>query len=210
MKRGLLILSMVFIVTLNYGQWTKTYFVDDFGDKTKKAYISQQCSGTFSNSATSGAELTALVIVSYNNYNDTIPMFRIDLFEYGKGPAIRVGGSHCLKVKTSSDSIVHQFRFYFTGLTLIKKVEPAIDTRRKTKREKEIERLEKELHESNKNLGVLDNEDGIVLLELLKNDTLPLKINLRVNLTSSYDGTCSYYNFIINPIGFAEAFNSLK
>lgn len=39
--------------------WSSEYYTDDFGDSTSKSYIRGVFEGTFSNSATSGSDLTA-------------------------------------------------------------------------------------------------------------------------------------------------------
>lgn len=43
--------------------WVKDYYVDDFGDKTKSAYVRGEFKGTFSNSATSGSNLTVYIFL---------------------------------------------------------------------------------------------------------------------------------------------------
>lgn len=59
-------------------QWEVRYYLDEFNNPTDKQYIinKNNFSGTFSNSATTGAKLNAAVYVEYN-------MVSISLLEYG-------------------------------------------------------------------------------------------------------------------------------
>ncbi len=101
-------LLLFFIFSINsYGQWSFQYYVDEFGDKTNESYISYtDYNGTFSNSATSGSKLITKLIVSYS-IGDTIPTFRFDLYEYGRGPSVgkQIGEStYTLNIKLSNST----------------------------------------------------------------------------------------------------------
>ena len=65
--------------------WSSEYYTDDFGDSTSKSYIRGVFEGTFSNSATSGSDLTACLFLDRNLTGATgdLDMFRIRLLEYG-------------------------------------------------------------------------------------------------------------------------------
>lgn len=63
----------------NTGIWEVRYYVDEFGDETDQGYVSTKelLSGTFSNSATTNAELIANFLISDST------SVSISLFEYG-------------------------------------------------------------------------------------------------------------------------------
>lgn len=91
----------------SFGQWSFKYYVDDFGDKTNESYISYtDYNGVFSNSATSGSKLIVNLLVSYSN-GDSIPDFRFDLYEYGRGPSVgkQIGdATYTLNIKLSNST----------------------------------------------------------------------------------------------------------
>lgn len=67
---------------MTVSNWSKEFYVDDFGDQTDEPYYLGTFYGTFSNSATSNSNLTAVTLFDItNNY------FRFDLYEYGNYPA---------------------------------------------------------------------------------------------------------------------------
>lgn len=67
--------------------WEQKFYVDDFGDATTESYITIQTEGTFSNSATEGSDLRVVLIVDDGD-------LRIDLYEYGEGPALTFEGGN--------------------------------------------------------------------------------------------------------------------
>ena len=90
-----------------YGIWKKDYYVDKFGDKTTKVYITSDFSGTFSNSATTKSKLTGYWLID-------VDKTCIVLFEYG---SMRVKGSsrnisYNVSIKDNSG------KYYYTTLYL--------------------------------------------------------------------------------------------
>lgn len=85
----------------DFGVWQTGFYVDDFGEPTKKGYISNVPSflGKFSNSATENADLTVRFLVS--GPSD----ISIQLYEYaGKNP-VKKGIEEGYKIKVKQDSI---------------------------------------------------------------------------------------------------------
>lgn len=72
----------------NLGMWSVHYFVDNFGDRTKDAYITNtdMISGTFSNSATQDSLLNVQFI--FKSQSD----LSIQLYEYGGNNPVKDGG----------------------------------------------------------------------------------------------------------------------
>lgn len=66
----------------NPNAWVETKIVDDFGDDTGKRVFSHTTEGVFSNSATTGSELT----IRFVDYGEGEGM-KIDLYEYGRSSA---------------------------------------------------------------------------------------------------------------------------
>lgn len=90
-------------ITLNTGLWEKRQFSDSFNEKTDKSFLLLIEEGAFSNSATSGSKMTALLYVTQQNIS-------IRLVEYGSS-LVKDDESYTLRVK-DSDEIVHNFRLY--------------------------------------------------------------------------------------------------
>ena len=63
--------------------WTEAFYVDDFGDPTSSSYIRGIFDGTFSNSATTGSDLTVCFCMDKNLASASYDMFTILLLEYG-------------------------------------------------------------------------------------------------------------------------------
>ena len=67
------------------GNWTKGFYVDDFGDKTNDGFISITTKGKFSNSATEGSPLTVRMYLNNGDLEKEDPWFRF--YEYdGRNP----------------------------------------------------------------------------------------------------------------------------
>ena len=88
MKKLLLVFTFL-LISLNselhsaeVGNWEKSFYVDDFGDKTNNGFISQTVKGKFSNSATQNSRLRVKMYINNANLNlkENIPWFR--LYEY--------------------------------------------------------------------------------------------------------------------------------
>ena len=91
----------------DFGIWEIGYFVDDFGDPTSEGYIknSRYIKGTFSNSATTNADLNVKFII----YNDG--RISIKLYEYGRNHAV----SGKISTKTYKIQIKHNGVVVKTG-----------------------------------------------------------------------------------------------
>ncbi len=98
--------------------WEINYYVDDFGDKTDKQYqVYFDSEGKFSNSATSGSELFAKVIIDEK-------YIRFDLYEYGKGPSVgkEIGtATYKLSVKSGDETYNYSLIAYEKTMMLKKK-----------------------------------------------------------------------------------------
>lgn len=98
--------------------WTEEYYVDEFNDPTDKKYIRGAFEGTFSNSATSNSNLTAMLIIDkYLNYGSDYfdqDIFRIRLLEYGSHNASFSGSEETdVEIKIKIDNVVTQDTAYF-------------------------------------------------------------------------------------------------
>ena len=118
--KSLLIILITLTTFQTSAQWTKAYYVDDFGDKTEQAYLGYIAEGIFSNSATNGSRLKVLVVV------DKGRSLRFKVFEYGNNPA-NFSPDH-ITVKTKSilngEPQVLEFRANQSGANVyLKKVE---------------------------------------------------------------------------------------
>ena len=83
------------------GNWTKEYYVDEFGDKTSSYYYMGSFKGSFSNSATSGSDLEVCVYLSSSGEDVS---FR--LFEYGSSRASFLSSDTItLKTKTKNGTV---------------------------------------------------------------------------------------------------------
>lgn len=82
-------------------KWEKKYYVDEFGDETSSSYYVATFDGTFSNSATTNSELTAIVFLdSISN----LTSFR--LIEYGWSKATFLSSETItLKTKDASGNV---------------------------------------------------------------------------------------------------------
>ena len=72
--------------TQAYGDWLVGNYVDDFGDPTGETYIYTVSTGTFSNTATSGSDLTVGIYYQPD-------AFKIRLLEYNNTKAIYYSSS---------------------------------------------------------------------------------------------------------------------
>ncbi len=65
------------------GNWGFGFYIDEFGDETNEAFVSQTVRGTFSNTATSGSALRVKMYISVDDDGNTYqPFFR--LYEYDR------------------------------------------------------------------------------------------------------------------------------
>ncbi len=105
MKKLFFILLMCFvsISTAQKSDWKVNYFVDDFGDKTGKKFLSTPIyDGTFSNSATRSSKLCGLVIYTDKN-------FEFRLIEYCSGnPFVNFGDATWFKFKGSNGKLLNK------------------------------------------------------------------------------------------------------
>ena len=85
MKKLLALLLLSPLAFADVGYWSKSFYVDDFGDKTNQGFISQTVKGKFSNSATQNSRLRVKILISNANVMENVPWFR--LYEYdGRNP----------------------------------------------------------------------------------------------------------------------------
>lgn len=88
-------------------KWEKQYYVDEFGDKTSNSYYVASFDGTFSNSATTNSELTAIVFL-----DSTSDLVSFRLIEYGWSKATFLSSETItLKTKDSSGNIEEYFLY---------------------------------------------------------------------------------------------------
>lgn len=90
-------------MSLNTGLWEKRQYTNSFNEKTDDSYLLLTAKGAFSNSATNGSEMTAILFVSENNIS-------LRLVEYSSS-LVKDDESYSLKVKTA-DEVVHSFWLY--------------------------------------------------------------------------------------------------
>ena len=80
------------------GNWSKSFYVDDFGDETNEGFISQIVRGKFSNSATQNSRLRVKIYISNANVMENVPWFR--LYEYdGRNPIKGVYSQNGMKCR---------------------------------------------------------------------------------------------------------------
>lgn len=88
--------------------WQIGNYVNEFGEPTGYKYVyAELTNGSFSNSATQGSRLTALVqpFRQANIYGDTVGGVIFKLFEYGKHPVTRSGEMH-IAVRGNDGNII--------------------------------------------------------------------------------------------------------
>lgn len=86
-------------VTGDWGVWQKRFYVDEFKQFTKDAYIKTSLNGVFSNSATNGSELMVNIIGNKNN-------IEFDLLEYGNYPLSLIGDYNIsIKISCNGETI---------------------------------------------------------------------------------------------------------
>ena len=88
------------------GDWTKGYYVDDFGDKTSSGFVSQTVQGLFSNSATEGSALRVRMFINDGDLKFENPWFRF--YEYnGNNPVKGIYSTNTMscRIKDKNDEI---------------------------------------------------------------------------------------------------------
>ncbi|MCB0509056.1 MAG: hypothetical protein KDD21_12235 [Bacteroidetes bacterium] len=88
----------------NLGIWELGYYVDDFGEPTKEAYISTDLYGTFSNSATTNSNLKVRFLIDKKS-------IRIQLYEYAGNHPIKGEGFIYFKIRDKNDK-EHEIKAY--------------------------------------------------------------------------------------------------
>lgn len=89
--------------------WTEEYYVDDFGDPTDESYIRGVFEGKFSNSATSGSDLTVCFFMPKHLDSASYDMFSIRLLEYGNHKASFIGCDYLdVTIKVKVDGEVYE------------------------------------------------------------------------------------------------------
>jgi hypothetical protein len=155
--------SNVFLkTTSSNGQWTKQYFLDQFGDKTQNTYIAQRCLGTFSNSATSNSALTVDLCVYYEAPDNWL-WLRFDLYEYNHNVTVNRNQFGILTIKTSS-GVVSKYTIY-RGIHL------------------HLWRT----YSSKRDVPSEDDISSLKLLTKLRTETAPIKFNILLEDGSTYN-----------------------
>lgn len=94
--------------------WTEEFYVDDFGDPTSSNYIRGIFDGTFSNSATTGSDLTVCFFMDKNLASASYDMFTIRLLEYGNHKASFIGCDVWdVSIKVKVDGVVSEDEPYW-------------------------------------------------------------------------------------------------
>ena len=94
--------------------WTEQFYVDDFGDPTSSSYIRGVFKGKFSNSATSGSDLTVCFFMDKNLASASYDMFTIRLLEYGNHQVSFIGcDEYDVSIKVKVDGVVTEDNPYF-------------------------------------------------------------------------------------------------
>ncbi|TXD48135.1 hypothetical protein [Polaribacter sp. IC063] len=109
MRKTILTAVTILIVNLTFGQWTESFYVDEFGEPTTESYkyiISED--GTFSNSATQNSKLKCQFVLGPESLT-------IKVFEYGSSLATSTEGTfETVKIKTPSGVVGVVKRVFFT------------------------------------------------------------------------------------------------
>lgn len=95
--------DVVIPMTLETGLWDKRQFSNSFNEKTDESFLLLTAKGVFSNSATTGSEMTALLFV-------TDDYISLRLVEYSSS-LVKDDESYTLRVKDKNE-VVHYFRLY--------------------------------------------------------------------------------------------------
>lgn len=89
--------------------WTEEFYVDDFGDPTSSSYIRGIFDGTFSNSATTGSDLTVCFFMDKDLASASYDMFTIRLLEYGNHKVSFIGCDEWdVSIKVKVDGVVSE------------------------------------------------------------------------------------------------------
>ncbi len=86
------------------GIWETGFYIDEFDEPTKEAYIKTEIRGKFSNSATTNSDLNVKFLISKNS-------IRIQLYEYAGNHPIKGDGFPVITIKDSNGK-VHTVRSY--------------------------------------------------------------------------------------------------
>ena len=98
MKKLLLVLAVITSLTIN-AQWTKGYYVDEFGDKTEKSHMHMRAVGTFSNSPTQNSKC-------FYDFFDSGNSMEVHVKEYGSSMATSTNSTfETVRIKTPSGEV---------------------------------------------------------------------------------------------------------
>ena len=107
MKKLLLIIAILTIGSVN-AQWKKSFYVDEFGEKTDESYEYLEAYGTFSNSATQNSK------AKYNFIKSDSGLY-INVYEYGSSLATSIEPTfETVKIRTPSKEVVVIKKVFFT------------------------------------------------------------------------------------------------
>jgi hypothetical protein len=161
MNKLFFVVILSLISNLCIGQWTKQFFVDEFGDTTKQTYLGQKCLGTFSNSATTDSELTAYLVVYYQTPGDYL-WLRFELFEYNNHKITNREQYGVLKIKTANDEISQCTVYHDLQVRLLRPI-------------------------TGKAIRELNDDEALIILNKLKHETAPIKFYIVLQDGSAYN-----------------------
>ena len=108
MKKLLALLLLSPLAFADVGDWSKSFYVDEFGDKTNEGFISQTVKGTFSNLKEENERLRVEMYINNANVMKNVPWFKLykyDLRNPIKG-VYRESGMSC-RIK-NQDNIISE------------------------------------------------------------------------------------------------------
>lgn len=108
----------------NLGVWKIDHYVDDFGEKTSKAYVWTEVRGTFSNSATTNSNLDVRFLIDADG-------IRIQLYEYARNHPIKGEGTVNFKIRADNKEYTIQAWNSDSGNTTVNRAAESMGVLRK-------------------------------------------------------------------------------
>ena len=109
MRKSILTVVTLLLVNLSFGQWTESFYVDEFGEKTTDSFkyiISSD--GTFSNSATQNSNLKCQFMLNEDNLT-------VKVYQYGRSLATSTEATfETVKIKAPSGNVVTIKKVFFS------------------------------------------------------------------------------------------------
>ena len=110
MALALLLIAFSATAEQSNNSWEFRHYVDEFNEPTDKWYVTTTTTGTFSNTATTNSEVTAVMIIDEQN-------IAIMLNEYGHFPVTNISSKskeYAILIKDRNDE-VHSYQGYMTS-----------------------------------------------------------------------------------------------